>query len=229
MDDAHFAVIKIAVAALVAPFLLALMARSLKLEYRTSFGIAGLLSLVAIVCGGVHYRQFVGLLVSGADPLNTWLLRLCVAVTLGVSVGLIIFGRRELRKIGAAVIARARLELDELRDPQLRLRNRAARKYEFALTLLITPSVGRPEYVRRNKLLAITTIRDLTDEEITIIAEHMNMMFFAGEADARQLVIFLEEERQLAATEPLLVNMHLVRLNQLANRLKLTIVAELPT
>ncbi len=147
--------------------------------------------------------------------------------TMGFAVllGLLLSGKRALRDLAAGTAARLRLAVEEFRDPRLRAMNVCIRRYQRALRILARPVPGRPHRLQRNRLYVAATLRRISDEDIKVLADSLNVSMFGGIASADRLVAFLQEERQMALADLTAASGHLVRLTRLAEQIRRGIAA----
>lgn len=138
----------------------------------------------------------------------------------GTLLGLVLTGRRAIAALARGLADRLRIALEEFRNPALRERNRCVRRYQRALDILATPVAGNPHRLRRNRLYVVLTLRDLSDKDTEHLAGFLNVFLFEGTGPVDRLVAFLREERGMVATDLRAAGGHLIRLNQLSDRIR---------
>jgi len=105
-----------------------------------------------------------------------------------------------------------------LRDPAFRRRQETVDRYESVIGSFMIAHALRQRSAdgdvmyEANRLVAAAYLERLTDEEVAVIAAHLNAELFEGKASEADLRAFLAEERTLAAASPQYLGDHVPRL-----------------
>ncbi len=222
MENVYFRAALLLVVCLIAAVVVAVTVWRQEGVDRKRFAIGAVLCLLVLLAGFIPgVRTYVSSLLSSrvSDGIKGTVLVLAFIVP-GVCLGLALVGRKALAEIVLGIVARMRVAVEELRDPELRRRNVCIRRYRHALDILAKPPEGNRARRQRNSLLVAITILHVTDDEIPVLADYLNKLLFEGNANVDHFADFLEEEREMVQGSLVMSGGHLIRLTRLTEQIR---------